>query len=75
METEHYNPATPDSRPTPTPGKVAVRVLNHLFVALPKLNEDAESFVQDRDTIRKSGLAARDPWGSRPDYRRHRTPS
>ena len=62
METEHYNPATPDSRPTPTPGKVAVRVLNHLFVALPKLNEDAESFDQDLDAIRKAASPEQDPW-------------
>ncbi|QQS54817.1 MAG: hypothetical protein IPM89_02945 [Candidatus Competibacteraceae bacterium] len=75
METDLYNPETPDSRPAPTPSKVAVRALNCLLAALPKLNEDAESFAQDLDAIREAVLPARNPWGARPDHRGHRASS
>ncbi|MCB1823508.1 MAG: hypothetical protein H6969_12245 [Gammaproteobacteria bacterium] len=75
METESYNPETPDSRPAPTPGKVTVRALNCLLAALPKLNEDAESFAQDLDAIRKAALPARNPWSSQPDHCGPRAPS
>ena len=75
METEPYTLIPHDSDPAPAPGKLAVRVLNRLFAELPKLNEDAESFAQDIEAIRKAVLPARNPWDSRPDRRGHRASS
>lgn len=46
--------------PASAPRKVAVRDLNRLFAELPKLNEDAESFAQHLDAIRKAALPDQD---------------
>jgi len=62
FELERGNKAIARLCPVTTPRRVAVHDLNRLFAALPRLNEDAESFVQDLDAIRKAALPEQDPW-------------
>ena len=62
FELERGNKAIARLCPVATPRRVAVRDLNRLFAALPRLNEDAQSFAQDLDAIRKAALPEQDPW-------------
>ena len=62
FELERGNKVIARLCPAAAPRRVAVRDLNHLFAKLPRLNEDAESFAQDLEAIRKAALPERDPW-------------
>ncbi len=62
FELERGNKTIARLCPVAAPRQVAVRDLNRLFAALPHLNEDAESFDQDLDAIRKAASPEQDPW-------------
>ncbi len=42
--------------------QVKISDLNDLFMCLPRLNEDAEAFVQDIDDMRQHLRVGEDPW-------------
>jgi antitoxin (DNA-binding transcriptional repressor) of toxin-antitoxin stability system len=62
FEVERGNKVIARLGPVSAPRSIAVRDLNRLFAELPKLHEDAESFAQDLDAIRKTALPEVDPW-------------
>ncbi|HHW78711.1 MAG TPA: antitoxin [Xanthomonadaceae bacterium] len=62
FELERGNKVIARLCPALTSRRVAVRDLNRLFAELPKLYEDAESFAQDLEAIRKAAKPEPDPW-------------